>query len=76
METKVKRAYNKWSIEAVDVVCSFITKGQDYNIPKLKFFLRIVEGFDRTDSTICWQVAKQRKLYGLDPIYTSKNINI
>lgn len=74
MEKKVKRPYNKWSQDSLDVICSFITKSEDYNIPKLKFILRFVEGFERSESTICWQVAKQRILYGLDPIYTSSKI--
>jgi len=74
MEKIVKRVYNKWSQESIDVVCSFITKGEDYNIIKLQFILKIIEGFERSHSTICWQIAQQRKLYGLHPKYTSNNI--
>ena len=74
MEKKVKRPYNKWSQDSLDVICSFITKNEDHNILKLKFILRFIEGFERSESTICWQVAKQRILYGLDPIYTSSKI--
>jgi hypothetical protein len=74
MENKLKRPYNKWSQESLDVVCSFITRGEDSNISKLQFILRFVEGFSRSESTICWQVARQRMLYGLEPRYTTKNI--
>jgi hypothetical protein len=45
MENKLKRPYNKWSQESLDVVCSFITRGEDSNISKLQFILRFVEGF-------------------------------
>ena len=74
MEKKVKRPYNRWSQDSLDVICSFITKSEDHNISKLKFILRFIEGFERSESTICWQVARQRILYGLDPIYTSSKI--
>lgn len=74
MENNTKRPYNKWSQEAIDVVCSFITKEEDSNITKLQFILRFIEGFERKESTIYWQVAKQRKLYGLDAKYVGDSI--
>jgi hypothetical protein len=54
MKKVVKRSYNKWSQESLDVVSSFISKGEDSNILKLQFILRFVEGFTRSHSTICW----------------------
>jgi hypothetical protein len=74
MEKKVKRPYNKWSQGALDVLCRSITNEEDDNIKKIQFILKFIEGFERKESTICWQIAKQRILYGLDPKYTSKNI--
>ena len=74
MKKGEKRPYNKWSQESLDVVSSFISKGEDSNILKLQFILRFVEGFTRSQSTICWQLARQRMLWGLDPIYTTKKI--
>ncbi len=74
MKKLVKRPYNKWSEEAIDVICSFITKEEDENLPKLRFILRIVEGFERKPSSIYWQVAKQRKRYGLNPKYAGYSV--
>tara|TARA_Y100000389_G_C17422744_1_gene497700 strand:- start:1413 stop:1649 length:237 start_codon:yes stop_codon:yes gene_type:complete len=73
-EVKQKRVYRKWSEEALDIVGAFITKEEDLNIDKLKFVLKFVEGFERTESTICWQVDKQRITYGMKPKFTGKNV--
>lgn len=74
MKKTVKRAYNKWTEEAIDVVCTFIAREEDSNMPKLRFILRIVEGFERKPSTIYWQLAKQRKRYGLNAKYTGDSV--
>jgi len=74
MEKSVKRSYKRWSEEAIDVICSFIVREEDSNMPKLRFILRIIEGFERKPSSIYWQLAKQRKKYGLTPKYAGDSV--
>lgn len=73
METRIRRSYNKWSQKALGVVECFIYQNND-DIQQLQDILKLVEGFERTHSTICWQVSKQMISMNLDPKYTTKNI--
>jgi hypothetical protein len=75
METLVKRPYNKWSENAKNIVDIFIDNSIN-NTPILQNVLEVVEGFERTQSTICWQVSKQCIKRGLTPPYTSPNIRV
>ena len=70
----VKRPYNKWSQSSLNVVFKFINQNDD-DINKLQQNLKICDGIKRTISSICWQVAKQRMIMGLEPKYTKNNIN-
>jgi hypothetical protein len=75
METREKRPYNKWSQTAKRIVDIFID-GSITSTPTLQSVLKAVEGFERTPSTICWQVSKQCVKRGVTPPYTSPNIKV
>lgn len=70
MEKKVKRSYNRWSQESLIIINRFIVKN-DNDIQTLKFVLEWFEGFERSESTICFKVDKQRIILNMEPIYTN-----
>jgi hypothetical protein len=75
MEKREKRPYNKWSESAKRIVDVFIDTSNN-NTLILQSVLGIVEGFERTESTICWQLSKQCVKRGVTPPYTTCRIKV